>query len=74
MLFMKYNAESIREETGRAPIRAYYCNGCCCWHLTSKPRPSLGAKNKHKPASSEREIERAAKLAIRRSQKRRDVA
>ena len=37
ILFLKYNAEAIEEETGKRPVRAYYCNYCCGWHLTSKP-------------------------------------
>lgn len=35
--FIKFNADEILEETGKAPIRAYYCNLCCCWHVTSAP-------------------------------------
>ena len=37
ILFLKYNADAIEEETGKRPVRAYYCNHCCGWHLTSKP-------------------------------------
>lgn len=35
--FLKYNADSIEQETGKKPIRAYYCKHCCGWHVTSKP-------------------------------------
>lgn len=35
--FLKYNADVIEEETGKRPVRAYYCCHCCGWHLTSKP-------------------------------------
>ena len=37
LLFMEYNAETIEEETGKKPVRAYYCYLCGGWHLTSKP-------------------------------------
>ena len=35
-MFIKYNAEECRQENGYAPIRAYYCQACCGWHLSSK--------------------------------------
>lgn len=34
--FIKFNGEEIEELNGRAPIRAYYCEACAGWHLTSK--------------------------------------
>lgn len=37
VLFLKYNAVAIEQKTGKRPVRAYYCNYCCGWHLTSKP-------------------------------------
>lgn len=33
--FIKFNSEEIEEESGRAPIRAYYCEFCGGWHVTS---------------------------------------
>lgn len=33
--FMEFNAEEIQEENGKAPVRAYYCDMCLGWHLTS---------------------------------------
>lgn len=33
--FIQYNADSIENETGIRPVRAYYCNDCCGWHVTS---------------------------------------
>lgn len=36
-LFIKYNASDIEKETGKRPVRAYYCRSCCCWHVTSRP-------------------------------------
>lgn len=33
--FIKFNADEIREENGKAPERAYYCDVCIGWHVTS---------------------------------------
>ena len=38
--FIKFNSEEIEEESGRAPIRAYYCEFCGGWHVTSSPHYS----------------------------------
>lgn len=35
--FLWYNAETIYLQTGKRPKRAYYCDSCCAWHVTSKP-------------------------------------
>lgn len=37
-MFIKYNAEECRQENGYAPIRAYYCQACCGWHLSSRAK------------------------------------
>lgn len=34
--FMEFNADEIQEENGKAPVRAYYCDMCLGWHLTSR--------------------------------------
>jgi hypothetical protein len=36
MNFIKFNGEAIEELSGKAPIRAYFCEACAGWHLTSK--------------------------------------
>lgn len=33
--FIKYNSDEILNETGIAPVRAYYCPFCGGWHITS---------------------------------------
>lgn len=35
--FIAFNGNEILEETGRAPVRSYYCLFCCGWHVTSNP-------------------------------------
>ena len=37
-MFIKYNAEECKQENGYAPIRAYYCQACCGWHLSSRAK------------------------------------
>ena len=35
--FIKYNHGGILEENGKAPVRSYYCELCCGYHVTSNP-------------------------------------
>ena len=35
--FIRYNGEEIKEENGKAPVRSYYCELCCGFHITSNP-------------------------------------
>ena len=42
--FMKYNSDAILEENGKAPVRSYYCEFCCGYHVTSDPSPTHGQK------------------------------
>ncbi len=35
--FINFNADTIEEETGKRPVRAYYCYACGGWHVTSRP-------------------------------------
>lgn len=37
--FMRFNSEEIEELNGRAPVRAYFCEACAGWHLTSMEQP-----------------------------------
>ena len=34
--FLKFNADVIEEESGKRPIRSYFCQSCCGWHITSQ--------------------------------------
>lgn len=40
--FLRYNSEEILEETGKAPVRSYYCAFCGGWHVTSNPSKEVG--------------------------------
>lgn len=33
--FIKFNAEEIRKENGKAPNRVYFCESCGGYHVTS---------------------------------------
>ncbi len=33
--FIKFNKDNILEENGHAPVRSYYCEFCCGYHVTS---------------------------------------
>ena len=66
--FIAYNGEDIRLESGFAPTRAYYCEACGGYHLTSQEKGELQGKRwkqnaQHKKLSElkQREYERLAK-------------
>lgn len=40
--FIKFNAAEIEEENEKAPVRSYYCQLCCGWHVTSNPSTVSG--------------------------------
>lgn len=42
--FIKYNHGGILEEYGKAPVRSYYCELCCGYHVTSNPSKEEGEK------------------------------
>lgn len=42
--FIKFNSEEMIETTGLAPVRSYYCQLCCGWHVTSNSSLELGEK------------------------------
>lgn len=51
-LFMKYNNEDFDAENGYVPVRAYYCEACCGWHLTHIAVAFVG------PSKTEQALER----------------
>lgn len=42
--FIRFNSESMVEQSGRAPVRAYYCPYCLGWHVTSNESEALGQR------------------------------
>lgn len=62
--FIEFNSENILEESGRVPVRCYFCSACGGWHITSNPH-QLNVKSK-----SEIAIERLREInANKRSYK-----
>ena len=53
--FIQYNSEAIKTESGTAPVRAYYCESCCGWHVTSLEQ-GHEKKNTEKIASKRYQI------------------
>lgn len=40
--FIRFNSDEMVSETGKAPVRSYYCALCCGWHVTSNPSTVRG--------------------------------
>lgn len=59
--FINYNADTIEYETGRRPVRAYYCHTCGGWHVTSS-RYSQNRKSIIRRFGEERGLEISAKV------------
>lgn len=64
--FIAYNADEIYEETGRRPIRAYFCVACGGWHVTShEARPEKSSFVERYFAEKAELIELMASLKLR---------
>ena len=55
--FMRFNSEEIEELNGRAPIRAYFCEACAGWHLTSSDESSIA-----RTTPTQRAIQEASRM------------
>lgn len=42
--FIAYNKEEILNETGKAPVRSYFCELCAGYHVTSNPSAEEGER------------------------------
>jgi hypothetical protein len=51
--FIKFNANEIKDETGVAPVRSYYCAYCGGYHVTSCKSAEIG---KHFDRKNQKEI------------------
>ena len=59
--YIQFNGGKILEETGKAPVRSYYCRLCCGWHVTSNDAEDVG-----------RNLDRRDKAAVRKLDEKRD--
>lgn len=48
--FIKFNSSEILEQTGKAPIRSYFCTFCSSWHVTSNKSKVAGEKLDYRDA------------------------
>lgn len=46
--FIRFNADEIMEETGKAPVRSYYCELCGGWHVTSNSNQEYYIEKQYK--------------------------
>ena len=44
--YMEWNSDEILRESGKAPVRAYWCNRCMCYHITSRAQQLCGKRRK----------------------------
>jgi hypothetical protein len=44
--YMMWNSEEILRENGKAPVRAYWCSHCRCFHITSRAYQICGKQGK----------------------------
>lgn len=57
--FMNFNKEYILEETGKAPVRSYFCEVCGGYHVTSNPSSEEGERMDYAIHNKIRQIQKA---------------
>lgn len=62
--FIRFNAGEILEETGKAPVRSYYCSLCCGYHVTSNPSREEGESMDERDEGMIRQIDAAVKRRL----------
>lgn len=60
----RFNAGEILEETGKAPVRSYYCPLCCGYHVTSNPSRDEGESMDERDEGMIRQIDAAVKRRL----------
>lgn len=55
--YIRWNSREIYQESGKAPVRVYWCPKCACFHVTS--RPYNRTPEEHKKDSVQRLLARA---------------
>ncbi len=67
--FIKFNGETIEEESGYKPVRSYYCLYCDGWHLTSQ-KENLEKKSRTEDILERYKIEKEKKRELKKIRKR----
>lgn len=57
---MNFNKEDILEETGKAPVRSYFCEVCGGFHVTSNPSSEEGERMNNAIHNKIRQIQEAS--------------
>ena len=55
--YIRWNSREIYQESGKAPVRVYWCPRCACFHVTSRPHNKT--PEEHKKTSVQRLLSRA---------------
>lgn len=72
--FIKFNADDIEAESGRRPIRSYFCISCGGFHVTSKKEdPGMKSRSELVLESYEKmkQLDRDARARMRKLRKER---
>ena len=59
--FIRFNSGEILAETGKAPVRSYYCPLCCGYHVTSNPSREEGESMDARDEQMIRQVDAAVK-------------
>lgn len=62
--FIRFNAGEILEETGKAPVRSYYCPLCCGYHVTSNPSLEEGEMMDSRDEKMLRQLDESVKRRL----------
>ena len=64
MNFIRFNADEIMEETGKAPVRCYYCESCAGWHITSNSKKEYYIEKQYQATFNWKESQKCLKESI----------
>lgn len=71
--FLKFNADEIEEETGKRPIRSYYCIACNSWHITSKKEPLIVKSRTESVLERYQELKQGTNIVVKDNNVKRDT-
>ena len=62
--FIRFNTDEIMEETGKAPVRSYYCESCGGWHTTSNSKKEYYIEKQYQETFNWKESKKYLKESI----------